>query len=301
MEKTPGQIACDLMRSDDLDGAHQIVEAEFDRNKDRGSSAEMWRLRVVRADLLRLRGQVEEAFGYLSHCEILFPPASEDLVSLARLKMSCGYCLGHLGRYPAAHELLGDAERLANSAELAELKCEVYQRQAMVRYLQQDYLNSDRIYRQILQISERLSGWYFKACALWGIGKNLMIQGYYRDALPWLERSLRLIESADAPLLMATVWSEMAVCYLGLGDDMKSLELLAMALEEHLKAGAVHNYLVVIANMGNVHLYRRDYIGAVSRYLHALDLARQIKDPVSIEKWSANIRLAYARSLEQQN
>jgi hypothetical protein len=33
----------------------------------------------------------------------------------------------------------------------------------------------------------------------------------------------------------------------------------------------------------------------VDYYRRALSLAREIKDPVSIEKWSYNIRLAYAR------
>lgn len=301
MERTPSQIATDLMRSDDWEGAHQIIEIELDRCEDRGNSPEIWRLRIVRADLLRLRGRVEDALDYLTRLQFLYPPSTEDIFSLARLKMSCGYCMGHLGRFGPAHELLREAECLVNGEDDPELRCEIYQRQAMLFYLQRDYLSSDRIFRLILQTSEQLDGWYFKACALWGIGKNLMIQGHYLDAMPWLENALGLIESANARLLMATVWSEMAVCHLGLGEDARSLQLLEMALEENRKAGAVHNYLVVIANMGNVHLYRRDYVGAVARYLHALDLAREIKDPVSIEKWSANIRLAYARSLEPTN
>jgi hypothetical protein len=37
------------------------------------------------------------------------------------------------------------------------------------------------------------------------------------------------------------------------------------------------------------------FLTAVDYYRRALSLAREIKDPVSIEKWSYNIRLAYAR------
>jgi tetratricopeptide (TPR) repeat protein len=94
---------------------------------------------------------------------------------------------------------------------------------------------------------------------------------------------------------MATVWSEMAVCHLGLGDDQKALALFEDALRVNSEAGTVHNYLVVLANIGNVYLHRGDHLTAIDYYRRALELAREIKDPVNIRKWSYNIRLAYAR------
>lgn len=42
-------------------------------------------------------------------------------------------------------------------------------------------------------------------------------------------------------------------------------------------------------------MYRRDYLTALSYYRRAVSLARQIKDPVSVKKWTYNINLAYAR------
>ncbi len=100
---------------------------------------------------------------------------------------------------------------------------------------------------------------------------------------------------------MAVVWGELAVCHLGLGDHRRSLHLLEKALEEDRKAGTVHNYLVVLANIGNVYLERGDFLKAIDYYRQALDLAREIKDPVSIRKWSGNIRLAHARLQESIN
>jgi len=286
------------MRLGDLNRASELVESELQQSLDRGSSAETWNLSLAHAEILRLRGHTEEALEYLADCEASLSSASEDIVSLAGLKMNRGYCLGHLGRYPAAHALLNEAERLARDAGLLELQCEVHQRQAMIFYLQQDYVSSDRIFRLILDASARLGGWYFRANALWGIGKNLMIQKHYLEAMPWLEDSLTHFESVGARLSMATVWSELAVCHLGLGDDRKSLELLEKSLDENRKAGTKHNYLVGLANIGNVYLHREDYLRAIDYYRRALDLAREIKDPVSIQKWSYNMRLAYARLRE---
>ena len=193
---------------------------------------------------------------------------------------------------------MGEAESLARSAGITELLAEVRQCQAMIFYLQRDYESSERIFHLILNDAEQIGGWYFRAKALWGIGKNLMIQGHHQVALPWLEESLSLFERAGAHLSVAAVWVEMAVCYLSLGDDRKSLELLEDVLEANREAGTVHNYLVALANIGNVYLHRGHYPTAIDYYRRALELAREIKDPVSISKWSHNIRLAYFRFRE---
>ena len=87
---------------------------------------------------------------------------------------------------------------------------------------------------------------------------------------------------------------EIAVCYLGLGDDSRSIELLEDALQIQKEAGRAQNYLVVLANIGNVYLHRRDYLTAIDYHSYARELAREIRDPVSSEKWSHNIWLAYA-------
>ncbi len=113
--------------------------------------------------------------------------------------------------------------------------------------------------------------------------------------MPWLQDSLGIFEVAGARLSIAMVWSELAVCYLGMGDDEKALELFRKAESVNHESGFIHNYQVVLANIGNVYLHRRDHFTAISYYQRALALAREIKDPVSIKKWSYNINLAYAR------
>jgi len=86
-----------------------------------------------------------------------------------------------------------------------------------------------------------------------------MIQGHYQEGLPWLQESLGIFESAGARLSIAMAWSELAVCHLGLGDDEKTMELFRKAERVNYEAGVIHNYQVVLANIGNVYLHRRDY------------------------------------------
>jgi tetratricopeptide (TPR) repeat protein len=292
MEESPKHRARNLLRLGDLEAAARIAEAEIQRVGDRGNTNDLWKFRFIRADILQMHGHREEALRYL---ESLTPPDSKDVESCAALKMHCGYYSGLLGRYEPSHGLLRQAEAMARSAELPELEAGVHLNQAFIFFLQQDYVSSDRLFRAVLKLSDQAGGWYFRGSALWGIGKNLMIQGHYRDAIPWLENSLEIFEAAGARLDIAMVWSEQAVCHLGLGDDTKAMELFRKAEKVNYEAGFVHNYQVVLANIGNVYLHRRDHFTAISYYRRALALARRIQDPVSIRRWTYNINLAYAR------
>jgi tetratricopeptide (TPR) repeat protein len=295
MENSPDKLASDLLRRDDLEGASRIAEDRLDRIEDQGNNPAIWRLRFVRAEIMRLRGHTEEALKYLESRASVYPPEASDAESLIGLLMHGGYCCGLLGRYQRSHLLLAEAEDKAGRASLLDLLCEVYQRQAMIFFRQQDYSSSDRIFRTILKLADKVGGWYFRGNALWGIGKNLMIQEHYREAMPWLHESLEVFESVGARLSIATVWGELAVCHLGLGDDEKALELFQKAAQRDIEAGAIHNYQVALANIGNVYLHRRDYLSAISYYRQAVTFAREIGDPLSIKKWTYNIKLAYAK------
>jgi len=288
----------DLVRRGDLNGAHQAVEPALQKFGSGDNSAHAWLLRLAWADLLRLRGHTDEALEYLASAERYCPPNKDDVPSVAGLKKTRGYCFGHLGDYSSSHALMREAENLAKGAGLLELQCEIHQCQAMIFYLQRDYDSSERLFRLILENSEKVGGWYFRANGLWGIGKNLMIRNRFSEAMPWLEESLSIFQAAGARVPVAIVCSELAVCYLGLGDDEKSLELLENASAVQKNAGSVQNCLVVLANIGNVYLHRRDHLRAIEYYREALELARKIKDPVSIQKWSFNLKLAYARLQE---
>jgi tetratricopeptide (TPR) repeat protein len=215
-----------------------------------------------------------------------------------------GSYAGYLGRYDASYRLFEEAEAVARDAGLLEILGEVLLSRAFIYFRQKDYVSSDASFREALELSGKIGGWYLRGHGLWGIGKNLMIQEHYHEALPWLEESLGIFENADSRLEVAVVWSELAVCHLGLGDDAKAMEFLRRAELVNRESGSVHNYHVTLAVIGNVYLHRRDYFTAISYYQRALAIAREIKDPVSTKKWIRNINLAYARirlAVDQQN
>jgi tetratricopeptide (TPR) repeat protein len=301
MEQGAVGRARDLMRLGDLEGAREIAEVELERLGSQDCCAEIWNFRFIRAQVLEAQGRAEEALSYL---ESFVSPHEEEVESRASLKMYRASYSGYLGRYQTSHKLFGEAETIARDADLLKVLGDIHLSQAFIFFRQKDYVSSDALFRAALDLSDKVGGWYLRGHGLWGIGKNLMIQEDYQEAIPWLDQSLEIFERASARLAIAMVWSELAVCYLGLGDDEKAMDFFRKAELVNRECGVVHNYQVVLADIGNVYLHRRDYFTAISYYERALALAREIQDPVSIKKWTRNINLAYARirlAVDQQH
>jgi len=301
VERSAIDVAHDLMQQGNVGEARKIAEEELEQITSETNTPELWRLRFILARALEAQGHVAEALQYL---ESLAHPCERDKESRAFVKMYRGSFTGYLGRYEASYLLFEEAEMIARDGDLLEALGDIHLSRAFIYFRQKDYTYSEASFRKALELSEKVGGWYLRGHGLWGIGKNLMIQEHYHEAMPWLEESLSIFEKADARLAMATVWSELAVCYLGLGDDIKAMELLRKAELVNRESGSVHNYQVILAVIGNVYLHRRDYFTAISYYQSALAIAREIKDPVSTKKWTRNINLAYARirlAVDQQN
>jgi tetratricopeptide (TPR) repeat protein len=244
---------------------------------------------------LRVRGKAEETLRILKS---LGDPAPEDVASRARLRMHLGYCSASLGEYSLARKYLNEADEATLVAGLPELLGEIKLRLAMLSFLQQDYEAAGRMYRDVVDSIGDRFGWYLYATALAGVGKIEMTLKRFHQAIPWFERSLEVAEPVEAKFFMARSWGELAVCYLGLADPKRALEFAQKADTVLLELGALHSYQVNLADTGNIYLYLGNPVTAISYYQRALALAREIKDPLSVRKWSSNIRLAYAQMLE---
>jgi hypothetical protein len=96
MEGATTDLARDLMRVGDFDGARRIAEAEIERAWSDSDSTERWRLRFIRAQALEAHGHVEGALSYL---ESLPAPPADDIESRAALGMYRGAYSGSLGRF----------------------------------------------------------------------------------------------------------------------------------------------------------------------------------------------------------
>jgi tetratricopeptide (TPR) repeat protein len=284
--------AVHLLHAGDLDAAWRAAEegiqtAGIDRTLRR-----FWIFRFVRAEVLRVRGNSIAALEYLNS---LLPPSDKDIENRAALTMHRGYCSALLGHCRAGLDLLEEARLLASGTGLAGLRGEITARQAMIAYLQRDYYTSERLYKSVGETCGLLFGWYLYCIARGGVGKSLSARREYQKAVPFLEEAVEVATAAGSKLLMAGFSGEAAICYLWLGDPGRALKIHSEAAGILAELGARHAYQVSLAEMGNVFLHKGEYLTAISHYQRALTIAREIHDPVSIEKWSFNIRLVYEK------
>jgi hypothetical protein len=87
VKESANKTARDLIRLGDLNAAARIVEAEFQTSSGgQRQSEDLWGMRLIQADLLRLRGHTDEALAFLLFGEDAFPPNACDLPTLIGLK-----------------------------------------------------------------------------------------------------------------------------------------------------------------------------------------------------------------------
>ena len=295
-DDSAASIAVALVQLGDLDGAWKAVECGIEKSGTDRRQRAFWHFRFLRSEVLRLRGLHGEALDYL---DSLGSPANDDLVSQTEMCMHRGYNAAILGRYDFADKLLKCAKTLADSAALLELQGEIKVRQAMVAYFRKDYRTSESLYRSVAETQRDKHGWYLFTIARGGVGKSLMAQKRYQDALPWLEQAHDTANSVNARYRASLIAGEMAICYLGLGDSEKALQIHMAEAKFLSNLGALHAFQICLCDIGNVYFYRGDYLTALSYYHRALEIAEEIKASAAIEKCRGNIQLAHERLRRQ--
>jgi tetratricopeptide (TPR) repeat protein len=288
----------DLLHTGDLDAAWQAAEEGIQKSGGERALTAYWTFRFVRAEVLRIRGRTQEALSFL---QSLGSPRQQDIEFRAALAMHRGYCSALLGHYGAADGLLTEADALAASGGCLELQGELTARRAMIAYLQKDYYTSERLYKSVFDTYGEQFGWYLHCIARGGVGKSLMARREFQEALPWLEGAVTTAKAVGAKLLVAGFSGEAAICYMGLGDPDRALKIHMEADKVLAALGARHAYQVNLADMGTIFLQKGEFLTAISHYQRALAIAREINDPVSIEKWSFNLRLSYAKLSRSMN
>ena len=158
-----------------------------------------------------------------------------------------------------------------------------------------DYDSADECLCSALELASAENNQQLQGLTLAGLAKNLVYRGEYAAAIPRFEEALETFEKLESPFYCAIIWSELANCYLNVDEPEKALQFFQKAESVFLESGATPNYQVCLANIGNVYLYRREFLIAISYYQRALELARQLGDQLSISKWLRNLSQAYSQ------
>lgn len=249
-----------------------------------------YELFVLRSHCLNALGQWQEALAALKSAT---EGMEIDKEAQARLAMDEGYLLGSLARYAECWTLLNQAERTARELNLPALLSEILWRRGIMSIFVGDHNAADQCLCSALEIASTENNRQLHGLILAGLAKNTMYRGKFLAAIPRFDEALATFESLKDTFYCAILWCEMANCFLHIEESEKALEFFHKAERVFLESGAMPNYQVCLANIGNVYHDRREFLTAISYYQRALELARQLGDHLSIGKWLHNLAQAY--------
>jgi CHAT domain-containing protein len=221
---------------------------------------------------LLLRAEVLLGQGDRAAAEALLPqePYSEAALEARRLM--------HLGN---AARLRGDTEeslRLLRAAQpLAgvnnSLAMGIDLRLALTLTRLNDFPAAESAARRALAYAEtrRLPDAELQASG--NLGYVALNAHRYEEAIAWFERVRRLSQS---PGNEEKALGNLALCYAGLGDHDRALDLLLRAEPLALAAGQQHDAMVWLGQAGSILFARGDFSAAADRFRRALALSESL-------------------------
>jgi class 3 adenylate cyclase/tetratricopeptide (TPR) repeat protein len=141
---------------------------------------------------------------------------------------------------------------------------------------------------EAVRIAEGVDHPYSLVTAYYGLGLLHLRQGDLHQAIPILERSLRLCQDATIPDLWPGVGSFLGSAYALLGRLGEALPLLAGAVEQTAATRHMAGHAAQLTRLGEAHLLAGRPAEAIALVQRALELARQHREQGD-EAWALRL------------
>jgi CHAT domain-containing protein/tetratricopeptide (TPR) repeat protein len=257
----------------ELDAALQLADhfyrAYATKNPELG-----WRFRVLKAEILVMRGSNKEALSLLDEN---LPPSLANTYIAIRRKMAQGSAYEALRQFPEAKQDLDEAGRLANVLHFG-LQGDVAIRQGTLEMDLGRYRDAEAAFHETLSIARQHAWPSLEASALGDLGLVATKQERYDESIDWNRQALRFAQSSGQGVAVPNILGNMGWSYYQLGDFDNALLYYNQAEEAAAKAGLVTNSVDWLNNIGTVYYEQRDYRSSEATMQRALNLARALDD-----------------------
>jgi len=282
--------ARELLVREQYSVALPIAERALARAEQAGNQQEVWRFRLLTADIVIGERQSAKTLSLLDGYGN--PPRGPEWAEVgAHGLLLRGRALYGLNRFRESEEFLSRASEDAKNAGSESLSAEILLRQGFLQVQQSKFSEGRAAFQSVAETAHRLHDAYQEASAVGNIGYSLLTESRDDEAIPWFDRALVLFTRIDAQDSVARTHGNLGNCYRDLGDFDQARRHYESAQESFAKTGSLVNQQIWIGNAGNVLLDERDFTAAQSSYQHALELARQVPSPVWIARWLMNLAL----------
>lgn len=270
----------------DIENAARICRAGIAEAQ---SLRQVFRLRILLSECYWAEGKYEDALSLT----VISPQDSPalDACLKAQVLNQRGFVLTQLARFAEAKATLQEALQVgASDCETGQIEITC----ATLFFYLCDYQSVEASGRSALAIAEKIRSPEIEASASASIGKSFMYRQRWSEAIPWFERSLEIFAREGFDYYAMSMRGELGWCHFALHEDDKAHQLFAQALQNSQDAGALARHHIDLANMGCLHLRRREHAAALDHFQRAVDIARKLGDSISTGKWLHNLALTYS-------
>jgi tetratricopeptide (TPR) repeat protein len=244
--------------------------AEAMREADAGLRAEpSWRFRILKADILLVRADINAAKGLLVSTE---PPTDPE--SLARLRMAEAYVQYLTSNYSAAERLLQQASQTAKPLGLPSLDAVIENRIGLLEVQLGRMGVAEQAFRHVIEITAAQRDPYLESTAEHNLGFLFENSFRFEDAIYWFEKASMTFRELGNMNSYYVAIGNLGSCYLRLGDSDKGLADLKEAENHAREIGDRYNQQLWIGNSGSVLYDQGDLPRAAEKFKQALQIAQ---------------------------
>lgn len=281
--------AVDAARQGDVARALTLVDERLAHTTSDSNSVTDWRLRLLRADLLLLRRDVN---GVAEILDVPLPsaPGFEGLkvrqqYLRARLAVERNDADGAMATAAAAREVAkSDPETQADLDVLI----------GRIHLQRGEWDQAQRVLTQVLSPS---GDRYRQLQALTNLGFSRLRSARYDEALTWLERALAISEF-EATQVYATALANAGICYSRLGLFERAINVQRRAVEIQRAQGGTTALVQALGSLGVTHGLQNDHGGALPFLEQAYQTARDAGLKNEAALLAGNMAAAYAHTGE---
>jgi CHAT domain-containing protein/Flp pilus assembly protein TadD len=246
-----------------------------------------WRFRVVKAQILVMRGSDNEALLLLKDA----PPSSLANTDVAvRRKMVQGIAYDHTQEFDRAENAFAEAKSLAGEYEpgmLGDLELS----EGALELDRRRYATADSAFHRALAFARDKKMPYMEANALGSLGYLAMWQEHYGEAIDWYRESLELSKTLKTQYSESKTLGNMGWSYYEMGDLENASALYQQAEESASHAGLAGDRIYWRMSVGRTYLAQHRYDSAESKFDSAFALAKDLGDQALMAECAENLAL----------
>ncbi len=287
ISETVAEVQADLRRGN-LARATERIEQRIEEAGSDPDSADVWRLRLLRADVLITRSDIDAAMPFI---EAALPETSEFAALRGRQQFLQARVHVARGQLEQAAAALDRASQLA--PDEADLGFDVEILYSQIRYRMGQWGDAERRLKDVVQQTAAAGDHYREALALNNLGMGFVVRSRFDEALPYFERILALGE-LDGMTVSGLASNNAGICLARLGQYDRAEAAQRRAIEIH-KDGGVQNYLQALGELGNTFLLQQDAERALPLLQQAFDTAVESGLAAEAALWARNLASAHTR------